>query len=403
MRILCVTGYYKPAHVYGGPVRSVSALCESLAQAGATVTVLTTNANGKSQCLEVPTNQAVTLEGVQVTYYPVIWPVAAWWPFYSPGLGRACRDLVRRYDLVYLPATWTYAMWVGARAAQEASIPYVVSPRGSFMRWAMTQKSLKKRLYLALIERQLINGAAAIHLTSIMEQAQQEKWGFKPPPVIVPNGIDAKRFESLPARGALRQRLGISPDISLALFVGRLHREKRIDLVVEAFVRVARDIENASLLLVGPDEDGSGEQARSQIRRAGLADRVHFMGLLTGVDLMRAYADADLLLLLSHRENFGMVVVEAMAAGLPVLLSEEVGLAPEVERAGAGFIVPAQAKEVAEAWRQLINDPGLRHKMGSAGRQLAQSEFAANVVARKMLDLFMSVISRHSDSRPEAM
>lgn len=169
--------------------------------------------------------------------------------------------------------------------------------------------------------------------------------------------------------------------------------------MVEAFTLIAKDVANAHLLLVGPDEDGSGERALSQIRRAGLTNRVHFMGLLTGIDLMHAYADADLLLLLSHRENFGMVAVEAMAAGLPVLLSEDIGLAAEVERARAGFIVPAQAEEVAKAWRRLIIDPSLRYKMGGAGRQLAQSEFAADVVAKKMLNLFRVVVSRHPGSR----
>jgi glycosyltransferase involved in cell wall biosynthesis len=393
VRVLCVTGYYKPAHVYGGPVRSISTLCESLTRGGISVTVLTTNANGKGQCLEAPIGRAVTVEGVQVEYYPALWPIAAWLPFYSPGLGKACRRLVPGYDVVYLPATWTYAMLAGARAAQEAGIPYIVSPRGSFMRWSMTQKSLKKRFYLALVERRLIDRAAAIHLTSAMEKEQQERWGFKPPAVIIPNGLDVERFEALPPAGALRRQLGIPPEASLALFVGRLHREKRINLIVEAFALVTKDVPNA------PDEDGSGVHAKTQARRIGLADRIHFTGLLSGAELMQAYADADFLLLLSHRENFGMVVVEAMAAGLPVLLSQEVGLATEVEHARTGFVVTDRAEDVAGAWIRLASDPDLRHKMGNAGRQLVRSEFAAEVVATKMRGLFASVVSRHSGTR----
>lgn len=384
-------------------MRSVSALCESLTRAGAAVAVLTTNANGKGRCLEVPTDRAVTVDGVQVAYHPVVWPIARWLPFYSPALRQACRTLIADYDVAYLPATWTYAMRAGAEAAWGAGVPYVVSPRGSFMRWSMTRKSLKKRLYLALVERRLIDHAAAIHLTSAMEQAQQQRWGFKPPVAVIPNGLDVTRFQALPSRGALRQRLGIPQDVPLALFVGRLHREKRVALTVEAFALVAKDMTNAHLLIVGPDEDGSGERARAQTQRAGLADRVHFTGLLAGTDLMRAYADADLLLLLSHRENFGMVAVEAMSAGLPVLLSGDVGLAAEISDASAGLIVPAQADRVAEAWRRLAGDPTLRHNMGRAGQQLAQQQFAADVVAARMLDLLASVAIRQQDNRQETL
>ncbi len=393
MRILCVTGYYKPAHVYGGPVQSISALCEGLTRAGATVTVLTTNANGSGRYLEVPTDHTVMVAGVQVVYYPVIWPIARWLPFYSPMLGQACRSHVSGYDVVYLPATWTYPMLAGSEAAWAASIPYVVSPRGSFMSWSMTQKNLKKRLYLRLIERRLIDRAAAIHLTSAMEETQQQKWGFKPPVVVIPNGSNIDRFQALPQRGELRQRLGISQDAPVTLYVGRLHKEKRITLILEAFALISQEATDAHLIFIGPDQDGSGEQARIQAHRIGLADHVHFTGLLAGSDLLQAYADADLLLLLSHRENFGMVVVEAMAAGLPVLLSEDVGLAAEVRDSGAGFVVSAQPDLVANAWRQLLGDSVLRHQMGYAGQQLAQQQFAADVVARRMLDLFTSVIS----------
>lgn len=402
MRILCVTGYYKPAHVYGGPVRSVAALCESLTRMGAMVTVMTTNADGPGRCLAVPTGHEVTVDGVQVVYHPVMWPLARWLPFYSPALRQGCRTHVAGYDVVYLPATWTYAMWAGANAARRAGVPYIVSPRGSFMHWSMTQKSLKKRLYLALIERRLTNHAAAIHLTSDMERAQQQRWAFKPPVAVIPNGLDVRRFQTLPPRGAFRQRLGIPTDAPAALFVGRLHQEKRIDLLIEAFTLIARDVANSHLLLIGPDQDGSGERAKTQAHRAGLADRIHFTGLLTGADLMQAYADADLLLLLSHRENFGMVVVEAMAAGLPVLLSEDVGLAAEVKTAKAGFVVPAQADRVAEAWRRLLVDPSLRHRMGAAGQQLAKKQFAADVVATRMLEFFTSIIAREPDKQPES-
>ena len=144
-------------------------------------------------------------------------------------------------------------------------------------------------------------------------------------------------------------------------------------------------------MFVGPDYDGSGKAAEEQALRLGLADRVHFLGLLKGSDLLQAYTDADLLLLLSHRENFGMVAAEAMAAGLPVLLSDDVGLADEVTRAGAGLVVSAMLDNVVEGWSHLLADPVGRRTMGQNGRRLVRKQFASPVVAGRMLQLFLDV------------
>ena len=394
MRILCVAGYYRPAFVYGGPVRSISTLCEGLAKAGAQVTVFTTNANGPGRCLDVTTTRPVNISGVQVHYFPVLWPIARVMPFYSPALGRACDNDVSRFDIVYLPGSWTFSMFAGARTALRTRIPYVVSPRGSFMHWSMSQKTIKKYLYLTLIERRLVNGAAAIHTTSSLERKQQETWRFGPRIVTIPNGIDLSSFAELPLRGRVRRSLDIPLTGTLSLFVGRLHKEKRIDLIISAFATFAQQVPDAHLLIVGPDQDGSGKAAQQQAKRLELSDRVHFVGLWTAEQVRQAYVDADVLVLLSHRESFGMVVVEAMAAGLPVVVSEEVGLAGEVEQAKAGCVLSAKPDEAGSAWRELLSNPDLRKAMGERGRTLVREHFASDVVASKMLQLFASVVER---------
>jgi glycosyltransferase involved in cell wall biosynthesis len=391
MNILCVAAYYKPAYIYGGPVRSVPDLCEAMARAGARVTVYTTNANGPGQVLNVPTDCPVDVNGVQVRYFPVKWPLARVALFYAPALGKACYDHSDQFDVVYLPGSWTYSTFVGARAALRVQIPYVISPRGSFMDWSMSQKTLKKRLYLALIERHLINGAAAIHVTCALEQQQQEKWRFEPPAVVIPNGVDVARFGGPSCQGKWRQMLGVPPGGTLSLFVGRLHKMKRIDLTIDAFATFARQMPDAHLLIVGPDQDGSGRVARQQAKDLGLTDRVHFAGLLAGSEVRQAYAEADVLVLFSHRENFGMVTAEAMAAGLPALVTREVGLATEVEQADAGLVVAAEPNEAGRVWQRLLSNPALRAAMGERGRALVRERFASDVVATRMLELFATV------------
>ncbi len=390
MHIGVVFPYYKPASIYGGPVRSVSALCEGLTQAGAQVTVLTTNANG-AQLLSVPTGQPVDVDGVPVYYYPRLGSRLAPSYYYSPGLKEACQEKIRKFEVVYICATWTYAMLAGASAALAAGVPFVVSPRGSFMTWAMNQKTLKKRVYLALVERRLMNQAAAIHCTSSLEQQQLDTWGFRPPVFVIPNGLDLTPFGRLPARGALRRALGVPPDGTLSLFVGRLHQEKRPDLMIEAFATVARSSPKAHLAIVGPEGDGSGKKAQKQAQALGLSHCIHFTGLLTGTALMQSYADADLHVLLSHRESFAMVVAEAMAAGLPVLVTAEVGLAAEVARAGAGYRVAAEPEGIAASWLSLLENPELRRSMGQKGRDLVGRDFASEVVSAQMIEFFRQI------------
>lgn len=365
-------------------------MCEALAALGAKVTVFTTNANGFGRSLDVPTDRPVEVNGVEVHYFPLSWP-ARLIPFYVPALGRACRAKMNRFDVAYLFGTWTYSMWAGARAAWKTWVPYVVSPRGAFMTRSRQEKWIKKRLYFSLIERTLVNRATVIHCTSEMERQQMEQLAFRPDSILIPNGLDLVPFASLPAREIFLEMIGLSDNTLLSIFVGRLAPEKRLELTVEAFAEVARQLPTAHLAIIGA-EAGSGEISRGQVEALNISDRVHFVGFLTGHNLLQAYAAADLLVLLSRRENFGMVVVEAMAAGLPVLLSNEVGLAGQVKQAGAGYIVSPQKEEIVQSWVQILSASD-RQEMGTRGRMLVQQHFSQEVVTAQMLALLERVAS----------
>lgn len=392
MHIIVATPYYKPAVIYGGTVSCLAALCEGLISIGVKITILTTNANGNSN-LNIPINQLVKMDGVPVYYYPQHFCGLAP-PFYSPLLKAACYEKVKDCDMVYVNGVWTYATIAGAGAAIRARIPFVISLHGSFMHWSMSQKPIKKRAYLFLIERYLINKATAIHCTTQLEQQQLSKWHFSPPVVTIPNALDVNPFLELPSRGKLRASLGIPPEGTLTIFVGRLHKMKRIDLMIRGFAPVAKKVPEAHLLLVGPEDDGSGQKAQALAMALGLRDQIHFAGMLTGTDLLQAYADADLKVLVSHRENFAMAVAEAMAAGLPVLVTPEVGLAEEVVNAGAGVCVSSQSEEIAQAWLHLLANPELRHTMGQRGRNLVQNNFSSTIVAQRMLDFLRTVTEK---------
>jgi glycosyltransferase involved in cell wall biosynthesis len=390
MRILCVTSYYKPAYIYGGPARSIPLLCEGLAKAGTEVAVFTTNANGQSD-LDVPAHRPIEIDGVLVNYFQRS-HLAPNRYFYAPDLGKACWEHIRNFDIVYICGTWTYPLLPAARAAREADVPYIISPRGSFMTWSMQQKGLKKRLYLLLVERGYMNNATALHCTSKPELEQIKHWRFKPPTALIPNGVDLSVFRTLPPRGKLRQSLGISETVPVSLFIGRLHKEKRLPRLISVFSKVVKPVRDTHLLIVGGDEDHTGTEIREQVKQMGLSGQVHFTGLLTEDALLQAYTDADVFVLLSYRESFGMVAVEAMATGLPILISSDVGIASEVKQQGAGIVVDAESPHVEEAWRDILLSPEKRREMGEAGKRLAWGHFSSQSVARQMLGLFNQMI-----------
>ena len=176
LHILIISAYYKPAYVYGGPVRSLSALAEGLVQQGASVSVFTTNANGAAR-LDVPLREPVRVDGVAVTYYPLA--AHSWGRFYySPELAQACRDHVADYDLVLLESLWGHISEPATASCKRHRIPYVVSLRGQLMPWSFGKKNLKKRLYMALFARRHINGAAAIRCTDPVESEAVECLAF---------------------------------------------------------------------------------------------------------------------------------------------------------------------------------------------------------------------------------
>jgi glycosyltransferase involved in cell wall biosynthesis len=380
IRVLHVTPYYEPAHIYGGPTYSVPLLCKALARAGMDVTVLTTDANG-ADSLDVPLATPVERDGVTVWYFPLTRPRSI---FRSPALGKACRDLVPENDIVHITGVWTYPSWVASRASCRADKPYVVSPRGMLMPWELQHKGWKKRPIFRLSEYPRLQRSAAIHCTAPDEVRAMTELGLGELSFLLPNALDLQEFKSLPERGRFRARFGIDPDGFLMLFVGRLHPKKGIDLTLQAFERLATDHPKLNLALVGPDEHDYAASIPSWAREHGLSTRVHLTGQLVGADRLSAYADADLLVQLSVSENFGMSVAEAMAASIPVVVTEGVGISYWIMDQSAGIVVQHDVESASSAIHSLLMDPTTRVTMGANGRRLVEREFSPDEVGGKM-------------------
>lgn len=390
MRILYICSYYKPAYVYGGPAKSIAAMCEALVQQGAQVTVLTTNADGNKP-LDVPLEGPVDVDGVTVHYYPITGFLPGTF-FHSHALARACEGMVQEHDIAVLESFFTHPTGPAVKACRKWGKPYIIPQRGQLLPWALRQKPLKKQLYMALAGRYYLNHAAGLLCSDPVELEAMQAHHLKAPLFVIPNGIEIGKWTNLPRRGSLRGRLGIPDAAPVLLMLGRLHRVKNPELAVEMLGLLQR--KDVHLVFAGPDEEGYQAKLTARASALGCAERLHFPGLLGGDSLLDVMADADLFLMPSRMESFGLAAVEAMAGGLPVLLSEHVPVGRWVDEAGAGMQVACTAEAFATACQEMLKDEKALKGMGARARALARQRFDINSVARQMLTQCQAILTQ---------
>jgi glycosyltransferase involved in cell wall biosynthesis len=380
VKILHVVPSYVPAWRYGGPIRSVHGLCKALRECGHEVDVFTTNADG-SDDLAVPLCRPVDVEGVRVWYFPDRLRRLYW----SPRMSSALQGATGAYDVVHLHSIYLWPTTSGARAARRAHVPYVLSPRGMLQPELIEGKSRYiKAAWIRIFERSNLRHAAAVHFTSSREAADARRLGLEiPRPVIVPNGADAANDaafeESLPPR---------APADPYVLFLGRISWEKGIDRLVSALPSMP----GIRLVIAGQGDATLREGLERAARENGTADRVEFAGSVEGAFKSRLLRGALALVLPSHSESFGNVVLEAMAAGCPVVVTPEVGASEVVRQYDCGLVADGNPGALAIAIRTLADDPGRRAAMANRGRQAFEASFTWHAIAQRMARVYADAI-----------
>jgi glycosyltransferase involved in cell wall biosynthesis len=347
MRVLHVISGISP--VDGGTATALVALARAQKRAGLDVGVFSPFVGKRDD-----THLALEADGIPVTE---IGPVSM--PLHRHGeIVPRLRETLPGYDVVHIHALWEEVQYQAGWLARSIGKPYVITPHGMLDPWSLRQSKWKKRLYMLLRLRANLDGASAIHFTSEIERDLVAPLKLKPPTIVEPNGVDLAEFDDLPPRGTFRAKNTMLGDRPIVLFLSRIHPKKGLDLLVPAFAQAAPA--DAMLVLVGPDTDGYGDTVRAFAREAGVADRLLFTGMLRGRDRIEAFVDADLFALPSYQENFGIAVVEALASGCPVLISDQVNIFREIVSAGVGAAVPTSVAEVTEAMRKWLSDESMR-------------------------------------------
>lgn len=353
------------ANEASGPSYSVTRLCKGLEEAANDVWLMTVGAGVAAASPQVnhrcyPQNFAAV---------PVLKKLCL-----STRLARALDEATITADIVHNHSLWLMPNIYPAQAAARHGKPLVVSPRGTFAKRALEYSSQAKRLFWALLQGPAVRTAACLHATSYQEYLDIRRAGLVRPVVIIPNGVDVPDKPAVAAQRDGPRTL---------LYLGRLHRIKGLDPLLHAWNRVANTAPEWQLRIVGPDEGRYRRELERLTCELG-APRVEFAGPRYGGEKTAEFGAAQLFILPSHTENFGMSVAEALAHATPVITTTGTPWIGVRDR-GCGWLVEPTAEALESALREaLVLAPAELATMGRSGRDWMVRDFAWSTIARKM-------------------
>jgi glycosyltransferase involved in cell wall biosynthesis len=397
MRILNVTETYAPFLEFGGPPVKVRALSKGLARRGHQVTVLTADwgigksMEGGERKIDAemsPFGWRRQENGVQAIYLPtwLRYRTVSW----NPAVKRYCRARLQNFDVVHIFGLYDLLGPAVAAACRARGVRYVLEPIGMFV--PIVRSLWLKRIYHQLWGRTLLEGASAVIATSNQEFEELVSRGVPRSKVVLRrNGVDAPT--AWPERGTFRKDHGVSSETKLVLFLGRLSTKKSPDLLLQAVASLPAEIggKPVTLVFAGPDEGGMQARLEQMAERMGIRTRVRFVGAIFGTEKWAAYQDADVFVLPSQNENFGNTAAEAVAAGTPVIVSEQCGVAPLLAEE-AGLSVRHDCAALAQALQRVLSEADLHARL-AAGCTKVTSRLGWEEPVRDMEVLYTALAS----------
>jgi glycosyltransferase involved in cell wall biosynthesis len=379
----------------GGPSLAVSLIASGLSKAGVKVDVATTDDDGEGGHLDVPLNTAIDQNGATFYYfrrhsrfYKASWSLTRW-----------LSENIQRYDLLHIHALFSYSSCAAAHLAIKKGVPYIVRPLGVLNRWGMeNRRKLLKRFSFRLIEQRILRNASAIHYTSRQEKSEAEQAGATTTPVVIPLGIDLSDFESLPGPDPFYAQFPVASGRKTILFLSRLDAKKGLDLLLPAFAEIHGRHPEALLVIAGSGEKSFVDQLHEMARRLAIDSHIVWAGFLNGQDKLAALAAASFFTLPSYSENFGLALVEALAAGLPCVVSDQIGIASDVEEFEAGLRVPCEVSALAAAFERLLVEPRLCEQLSINARRLANNRFSPDAMISSLVGLYNQVLAHHKNA-----
>ena len=410
LRILHVTPYSGEAWAYGGIPRVVAALTSGLADRGHDVTICATDAGGPATRLASAARTfhawppARIRDDVTLRVFPNLSNRAAYHAqlFLPIGLRRFLRRHARDFDVAHLHACRNAPGLIAAHCLRAAGVPYVVTPNGTALN--IERRRLTKGAFDLLFGQRLLRGASRVIAVSEAERAQLHQLDLPDAVIkVVPNPIELSEFSPPPARGLFRPT-HVPPDVRIVMFLGRLSPRKRVDDLIGAFARLRATgrFSNTWLIIAGNDM-GSGGRIRALLAEAGLEECARTIGLLQGRQRLEALADADVLVYPSEQEIFGLVPLEALLTGTPVVVADDSGCGEVISSVGGGAVVPARDVEaLTRAIAAALDDPERHRSAAVDAAARVRERFAGDAVCRALERVYFEMCPLPAASQPMA-
>lgn len=401
--------------IYGGPSQMVRGLSQALAAAGATVEIVTTNANGdRDQApLDVPLQQPIPQPGGYTIRYFRCAPFRRY--KFSLNLLRWLSRNVHHYDIVHIHALFSPLSTAAATLCRWRNVPYILRPLGTLDPLDLRKKQRIKALYGQWLERPNLAGAVAVHFTSEEEARISERFGVKTHDIVIPLGVQLPEADPAATSGFPAPDPRLDPDPRLnppgerdrpweptLLFMSRIDPKKGFDLLIPALDRLAAAGVAFRLVVAGSNPQDPEYEARTlaTLRNRSWGDRVETLGFVSGVT-KRAWLDrADVFVLPSYYENFGIAVAEAMAAGVPVAISKGIHIWPAVVESGGGWVCDCTVEGVAEMLRTALRDRTECRQRGDRARRYAHEHYSWPAIAQQTLTTYADLLQRPALSTP---
>lgn len=308
----------------------------------------------------------------------------------SFALARALPEAIERADVVHLHSLYLFHTWAAARLCRKLGKPYLLRPHGTLDPFLWKRHRGRKAVLEFLFQNRVLREAAALHYTAEDEMRLAQPYTQGTRGIVVPNGLDLAQYADLPLSGRFRAQHPEIGNRRIVLFLSRLNFKKGLDLLVPAFARAARRYDDLHLVIAGPD-DGMKDQTEALVAIEGIGGRTTFAGMLDHAAKLAAFRDAAMFVLPSYSENFGIAIVEAMACGVPVAISDRVNIWREIESAGAGLVARPAVDDVVRQIETLAADPAGAAAMGERGRTLVAEKFSWRRIACELESVYRSL------------
>jgi glycosyltransferase involved in cell wall biosynthesis len=301
---------------------------------------------------------------------------------WSLSLVRWLWATAREYDVIHIHALFSSTSSASAFVAMRRNVPYIIEPHGTLSPYTFAnRRRYLKRIYFSLLDRRTALKAAAIHYTTSQEARKAERLDLATRAVVIPVPCGAQVAE---------RRQSSSSDT--VLFLSRLHPVKGVELLLEAMVAVRGVVSSAKIIIAGSGDSRYEKSLRDKVRKLNLDTAVSFVGFVEGERKAETFRQACIFVLPSYQENFGLAIAEALAYGIPVVITQGVDLAEDVIAYGSGCVVQRDVKELAEALLALLGDPLRRAAMGENGRRQVMELYSTSKVGAQLDGLYRSVL-----------